>query len=190
MRQPVYRNRLATIIFEVIRLRGNGTRRVFALFSALLLLTTLAAAKTKKALHKHVAAHGTATHHAASRHARHSRYAKRHSKKMAWKYRGQQKPDTERTREIQEALARQNYLQGEPSGVWDQSTREAMARFQQDHGWQTRMVPDARALIALGLGPSHAGLINPETAMTNPPMAAGADAGDRGLPASGAPFRQ
>lgn len=109
---------------------------------------------------------------------------------MAWKYRGQQKPDTERTREIQEALVRQSYLQGEPTGVWDQSTREAMARFQQDHGWQTRMVPDARALIALGLGPSHAGLINPETAMTNPPIAAGADAGDRDLPASGAPFRQ
>jgi peptidoglycan hydrolase-like protein with peptidoglycan-binding domain len=107
---------------------------------------------------------------------------------MAWKYRGQQKPDTERTREIQEALVRQNYLQGEPSGVWDQSTRSAMARFQQDHGWQTRMVPDARALIALGLGPSHAGLINPETAMTSPPIAAGTDAGD--LPASGAPFRQ
>ena len=109
---------------------------------------------------------------------------------MAWKYRGQQKPDTERTREIQEALVRENYLKGEPSGVWDQSTRVAMARFQQDHGWQTKMVPDARALIALGLGPSHAGLINPETAMTTPPMAAGADAGDRGLPASGAPFRQ
>lgn len=175
-------------------MRGNGTRRIFALFSALLLLTTLAAAKTKKALHKQAAAHGTthrsAKRHVPSRHARHSRYARRHSKRMAWKYRGQQKPDAERTREIQEALVRQNYLQGEPSGVWDQSTRDAMARFQQDHGWQTRMVPDARALIALGLGPSHAGLINPETAMTTPPIAAGADAGDRDLPASGAPFRQ
>lgn len=108
---------------------------------------------------------------------------------MAWKYRGQQRPDTERTRDIQEALARQNYLHGTPSGVWDQNTRAAMARFQEDHGWQTRMVPDARALIALGLGPSHDGLINPETAMTSAPPAASA-AAERDLPASGAPFRQ
>jgi hypothetical protein len=63
-----------------------------------------------------------------------------------------------------------------------------MARFQGDHGWQTKMVPDARALIALGLGPSNNGLINPETAMTSAPAASGA--ADRDLPSSGAPFRQ
>ena len=106
---------------------------------------------------------------------------------MAWKYRGQQRPDSERTREIQEALVRQSYLHGTPSGIWDQNTRAAMARFQGDHGWQTKMVPDARALIALGLGPSKDGLINPETAMTSAPLAGAAD---RDLPSSGAPFRQ
>jgi hypothetical protein len=39
-----------------------------------------------------------------------------------------------------------------------------MQRFQQSHGWQTKVVPDSRALIKLGLGPDRANLINPETA--------------------------
>jgi hypothetical protein len=175
-------------LLEVNRLRGNGSRRILATFSALLLLTTLAAAKTKKAVHKQTAAAQRSGKRATARHSRHSR--SRHSRRMAWKYRGQQKPDGERTREIQEALVRQNYLHGTPSGVWDQTTRNAMARFQEDHGWQTKMVPDSRALIALGLGPSHDGLINPETAMTSAPIAGGGGATDRDLPSSGAPFRQ
>lgn len=145
-------------------------------------MTSLAAAKTKKAVHKQAAAAHKSAHH-----SRHSR--SRHSRKMAWKYRGQQRPDTERTREIQEALVRQKYLHGTPSGVWDQNTRTAMARFQGDHGWQTKMVPDARALIALGLGPSKDGLINPETAMTSAPLAGGGNS-DRDLPSGGAPYRQ
>ncbi|HJS99225.1 MAG TPA: peptidoglycan-binding domain-containing protein [Terriglobales bacterium] len=166
-------------------MRGNRSRRILVAFSALLLLTTAAAAKTSKTSHKQTTAHKSSKH-VASHHARHSR--SRHSRRMAWKYRGQQRPDSERTREIQEALARQNYLHGTPSGVWDQNTRTAMAHFQEDHGWQTKMVPDARALIALGLGPSNNGLINPETAMTSAPPAGGA--ADRDLPSSGAPFRQ
>lgn len=168
-------------------MRGNGSRRILATFSALLLLTSLAAAKTKKAVHKKVAAQHSATH-AATSHSRHSRRG-RHSRKMAWKYRGQQRPDAERTRAIQEALVRQNYLHGTPSGVWDQVTRAALARYQQDHGWQTKMVPDSRALIALGLGPSKDGLINPETAMTSAPLVTGGGAADRDS-APGASFRQ
>lgn len=30
-----------------------------------------------------------------------------------------------------------------------------MARYQADHGWQSKVTPDSRALIKLGLGPSH-----------------------------------
>ena len=167
-------------------MRGNGSRRILATFSALLLLTSLAAAKTKKAAHKHASAKHHSSRHVSSSHARHSSRG-RHSRKMAWKYRGQQRPDAERTRAIQEALVRQNYLHATPSGVWDQRTRDAMARFQEDHGWQTKMVPDSRALIALGLGPSKDGLINPETAMTSAPPDTGA--GDRDA-ATGASFRQ
>jgi hypothetical protein len=43
-----------------------------------------------------------------------------------------------------------------------------MRRYQADHGWQSKEVPDARALISLGLGPSHDHLLNPESAMTTP----------------------
>jgi hypothetical protein len=46
-----------------------------------------------------------------------------------------------------------------------------MRRYQADHGWQSKEVPDARALISLGLGPSHDHLLNPESAMTTAPAA-------------------
>jgi peptidoglycan hydrolase-like protein with peptidoglycan-binding domain len=88
---------------------------------------------------------------------------KRKSKK---KKRGQQAIDSPRAREIQEALVRQHYLNGEPTGHWDAATEDALRRYQADQGWQTKTVPDSRALIKLGLGPSTEGLLNPESAMT------------------------
>ena len=45
-------------------------------------------------------------------------------------------------------------MQGEPTGHWDSSTQAAMQRYQSDHGWQTKLIPDSRAIIKLGLGPS------------------------------------
>lgn len=35
-----------------------------------------------------------------------------------------------------------------------------MLKFQADQGWQTKLTPDSRALIKLGLGPNHSGAIN------------------------------
>lgn len=67
---------------------------------------------------------------------------------------GQRTIDAERATEIQQALIRQNYLTGSPSGQWDEKTQAAMQRYQADHGWQTRLMPDSRALISLGLGPA------------------------------------
>lgn len=95
----------------------------------------------------------------ASSHKHHVRRAR----KGAWKHHGQQKIDSDRAREIQTALIREKYLDGEPSGNWDAQTKEAMVRYQADHGWQTKMLPDSRALIALGLGPKHENLLNPES---------------------------
>ncbi|MGA3210378.1 MAG: peptidoglycan-binding domain-containing protein [Terriglobales bacterium] len=92
----------------------------------------------------------------------HSARAKSRSQKTTATHHGQQGIAPERAREIQQALIRERYLGGEPSGIWDQSTKDAMTRFQDDHGWQCKVVPDSRALIKLGLGPTHAGLINPE----------------------------
>jgi hypothetical protein len=84
--------------------------------------------------------------------------------------RGQQKIDSERAQAIQEALIREHYLSGEAAGTWNQASEEAMRRYQADHGWQSKTVPDSRALISLGLGPSHDHLLNPESAMTTGPV--------------------
>lgn len=78
--------------------------------------------------------------------------------------RGQQGITSERTLEIQNALIREHYLDGEASGVWDQRTKDALVKYQLANGWQTKIIPDSRALIKLGLGPSKDGLLNPESA--------------------------
>jgi peptidoglycan hydrolase-like protein with peptidoglycan-binding domain len=61
---------------------------------------------------------------------------------------------SDRATEIQTALIKQGYLSGEPSGAWDSQTSAAMAKFQGDNGWQTKITPDARGLNKLGLGSS------------------------------------
>jgi hypothetical protein len=91
---------------------------------------------------------------------------KKSGKKTA---RGQQKIDPQRAEAIQEALIREHYLTGEPAGTWNQASEDALRKYQADHGWQSKQVPDSRALISLGLGPSHDGLLNPESAMTTGP---------------------
>jgi hypothetical protein len=89
-----------------------------------------------------------------------------HGKKTSKRKRGQQAIDSSRTREIQSALIREHYLQGQPSGTWDSASQSAMQRYQADQGWQSKTTPDSRALIKLGLGPSHDHLLNPDSAMT------------------------
>jgi hypothetical protein len=61
--------------------------------------------------------------------------------------------DDGRAAEIQNALIGAGYLTGEASGHWDSSTETAMQKFQSDNGWQTKLIPDSRAIIKLGLGP-------------------------------------
>jgi hypothetical protein len=85
--------------------------------------------------------------------------------------RGQQKIDPARSREIQVALIREHYLDGSASGTWDTKSQSAMQRYQADNGWQSKSVPDSRALIKMGLGPDHEHLLNPESAMTSQPEA-------------------
>jgi len=67
---------------------------------------------------------------------------------------GQRVIDGQRATEIQTALIKAGYLSGEPTGHWDAASESAMIKLQSDNGWQTRLVPDSRALIKLGLGPS------------------------------------
>ena len=84
--------------------------------------------------------------------------------KRAWQAKGQKTISNDRTREIQEALISDHYLSGEPSGNMDAATKQALTKLQADNGWQTKVVPDSRALIKLGLGPDPSNLLNPDTA--------------------------
>lgn len=76
-------------------------------------------------------------------------------RKASWKKKGQQGINSDRASQIQQALIREKYLTGEPSGTWDARTQAALVKYQGDNGWQTKVVPDSRALIKLGLGPNY-----------------------------------
>jgi hypothetical protein len=119
----------------------------------------------------HPASHPSAIKHSKSStslgtHSGKARYASSRTSSKR-KPRGQQKIDSERAEAIQEALIREHYMSGEPTGTWNQTSEDAMRRYQADHGWQSKQVPDSRALISLGLGPSNDHLLNPESAMTS-----------------------
>ena len=76
--------------------------------------------------------------------------------------------DTERATAIQSALIKRGYLSGEPTGHWDADSVAAMQKMQSDNGWQTKVTPDSRALIKLGLGPNQSA---PPPASAPQPMA-------------------
>jgi hypothetical protein len=47
-----------------------------------------------------------------------------------------------------------------------------MQKFQADQGWQTKLMPDSRALMKLGLGPDYSNAINATNAsFATPPLA-------------------
>jgi hypothetical protein len=94
-------------------------------------------------------------------------------KKAAPKLRGQQSIDSARVLEIQKALIRENYLTGEPSGKWDETSKAAMQKYQADQGWQTKLMPDSRALKKLGLGPDYSNAINAKNSSFAPPPVVG-----------------
>jgi peptidoglycan hydrolase-like protein with peptidoglycan-binding domain len=59
----------------------------------------------------------------------------------------------DRIEEIQQALMGAGYLQGPPTGKWDETTKDAMRRYQADNGFPTTGLPEAKSLMKLGLGP-------------------------------------
>jgi peptidoglycan hydrolase-like protein with peptidoglycan-binding domain len=75
--------------------------------------------------------------------------------KPAAKPAGQRGIDDARAAQIQASLIKSGYLSGEASGHWDSGTEAAMQKFQSDNGWQTKLIPDSRAIIKLGLGPAQ-----------------------------------
>jgi peptidoglycan hydrolase-like protein with peptidoglycan-binding domain len=109
--------------------------------------------KKSSTTHARTSAHGSKTS---------SKSRKSSKKSRRTKLRGQQGIDTARATEIQQALIREHYLTGEPTGLWDSATVSAMQKFQGDQGWQKKLTPDSRALKKLGLGPDYSNAINAE----------------------------
>ncbi len=153
----------------------SGRACALALGCALLFGTNAAASTSKRTSAQQKTSSKTSTSAKTTSSKTHSksRRSRRSHKVASWR-RGQQRIDSGRAREIQEALVREGYLHGQPTGTWDPASQRAMEKFQADNGWQTKVVPDSRALIKLGLGPNHDHLLNPESAMTGPIRAGGA----------------
>jgi len=108
----------------------------------------------------------------------HSSSHKRQSSRSKRKERGQQAPTPERVTEIQQALAKDGSYTGRPSGKWDESTAEAMRKFQEAHGLSPTGKLDARSLQQLGLGSPIAGVARPlhsntASRLTAPPTQSG-----------------
>jgi peptidoglycan hydrolase-like protein with peptidoglycan-binding domain len=86
---------------------------------------------------------------------------------------GQQSIDPARVTEIQQALIREHYLTGEANGQWDAATEAAMQKYQADQGWQTKLMPDSRAIKKLGLGPDYSNAINAKESSFAAPVSSG-----------------
>jgi peptidoglycan hydrolase-like protein with peptidoglycan-binding domain len=77
------------------------------------------------------------------------------------KVKGQAAPTPERISEIQAALAKNGAYDGAPSGKWDDSTADAMRKFQASHRLNPSGKLDAPTLQKLGLGSETAGIAAP-----------------------------
>ncbi len=109
------------------------------LFGTSLLLATLPCVAASHSRRGPTAQHRSA-HHA----------AKSHISQVS----SQRSIDDSRATQLQTALIGAGYLTGDASGHWDANTQAAMQRYQADNGWQTKLIPDSRAIIKLGLGPA------------------------------------
>jgi peptidoglycan hydrolase-like protein with peptidoglycan-binding domain len=124
----------------------------FLLSAALMALPALATPTHKRSSSTHSrTAHATAVH---------LRKSHKGARARRTRLRGQQNIDTARATQIQQALIREHYLTGQPTGEWDSETVTAMRKYQSDQGWQTKLMPDSRALKKLGLGPDYSDAIN------------------------------
>jgi peptidoglycan hydrolase-like protein with peptidoglycan-binding domain len=86
-----------------------------------------------------------------------------HKKKHHAKREPSQKaPTADRVSEIQSALARGGYYQGDANGKWDSNTVAAVQKFQSANGIEANGKLDAPTLQKLGLGSDIAGVSAPK----------------------------
>lgn len=101
---------------------------------------------------RHRVSHRVRTRRVRYRRVYHRRY---------FRYRVPMRPSHDRIEQIQRALARSGFYQGQPTGRWDSDTIEAMKEFQQAHNLPPTGKIDATSLQQLGLGSNIAGLAPP-----------------------------
>jgi Putative peptidoglycan binding domain len=138
--------------------------------AASLALACVPAASASSAAHK---AHKARKTHSSSASLR----SKSHSyKKSRWKRRSKRvqlpkAPTPARISEIQSALGRGGYYQGDPNGRWDAETVAAMQKFQSANNLEATGKLDAPTLQKLGLGSDIAGVSAPKLVVppANPP---------------------
>jgi peptidoglycan hydrolase-like protein with peptidoglycan-binding domain len=81
----------------------------------------------------------------------------------------QKAPTNQRISEIQSALSRSGYYQGDANGKWDSNTVSALQKFQSENNLNPSGKLDATSLQKLGLGSSTAGLNPPTPPQRNTP---------------------
>ena len=133
----------------------------FTLFAALVLATAVPSFASTHARR------GPTSHSTSKRHA---------TRAVASHPAGPRTMDSDRATQIQAALIKSGYLTGTPSGHWDAASETAMQKLQADNGWQTKLTPDSRALIKLGLGPKQ------DVAETSAPSAVASQSSGQLLP--------
>jgi peptidoglycan hydrolase-like protein with peptidoglycan-binding domain len=98
------------------------------------------------------------TSNSSSKNKSHKKKSAKSAKQPSRWEKGQKVPTPARISEIQQALAKDGSFTGTPNGKWDDSTVEAMRKFQDAHGLNPSGKLDAKTLQQLGLGSSTAGL--------------------------------
>jgi hypothetical protein len=83
----------------------------------------------------------------------------------------QKAPTPDRISEIQTALSRGGYFEGDPNGKWDSNTVAAMQKFQSANGLNSSGKIDATTLQKLGLGSGTAGVDAPKPIKKTDPSA-------------------
>jgi peptidoglycan hydrolase-like protein with peptidoglycan-binding domain len=136
--------------------RGNLRRLMLAAVAGVWLVPPLPAQTasaprenpTKTSSRSSPAAHSTNS--STAKKTAHSSTRKTAGRKRSKKVKGQTAPTPERITAIQEALAKQGAFTGVPSGKWDDSTTEAMKKFQSSNGLNPTGKLDAVTLQKLG----------------------------------------
>jgi Putative peptidoglycan binding domain len=131
-----------------------GRRTITASFTFLWLLTAGRAHAAQAGSSTASPSTSTSSHPKTTTH-KHNHYAKREPP-------GQKVPTPDRISEIQSALAREGYYQGDPTGKLDSGTLAALEKFQSANGLDSSGKLDAPTLQKLGLGSDIAGVSAPK----------------------------